>query len=192
MSMEAVLAKTVAISPDFDPALALGRIHGILSALIQHCKTRAAYIYTGCFTCELQIHSRGNAFVPPVVPDYEAKAELLRTWELVQAVDVPGGALISQSLPPAVSEPHHLHLTKTAEPFISPSAVQPMEPLTPLLSWIIIAPFALCCALNICYNVFWKVLPIVTLMFQFFFFLHFAVFALMFSVAFCMIVLISC
>lgn len=192
MSMEALLARTVAHSPDFDPTLALGRIHGILSALIQHCKTRAAYLYTGCFTCELQISSQGNAFVPPVVPDYEAKAELVRVWKLVRAVEAPGGALISQSLPPAVSEPHHLHLTKTAEPFTSPNVVQPLEPFAPLLSWTIFAPFALCCALNICYNVFWKILPIVTLIFQIFFFLYFAVFALMFSVTFCTMVLTSC
>ena len=95
MSMERALATTLVNSPDFDPALALGRIHNILSALIQHCKTRAGYLYTGFFACELQIRSGGTACVPPVALDRETKAELLKVWELVRETDAPGEAPIS-------------------------------------------------------------------------------------------------
>ena len=90
MSMEDFLRTTMSNSPGFDQALALGRIHSILSALIEYCRTRAAHLYTGCFTCELQIRSQGNAFVSPVTSNPEAEAELLRVWELVQATDVSG------------------------------------------------------------------------------------------------------
>ena len=90
MSMETVLTKVTERSPDFDPDLALGRIHSILSALIQHCKTRAGYLYTGCFACELQIRSGGNACVPPVTLSREAKGELLQVWKLVREVDASG------------------------------------------------------------------------------------------------------
>ena len=86
-------------SPDFDQALALGRIHSILSALMEHCRTRAAHLYTGCFTCELQIRSQGNAFVSPVAFNPEAEAELLRVWELVQATDVPGAETLMSARP---------------------------------------------------------------------------------------------
>ena len=192
MSLEHLLATAVAHAPNFDPASALGRIHSILSALIQHCSTRAAYQFMGCFTCELQILPQGNAFIPAVVPNFETKAELLRTWELLREIDIPDEDLVPQSLYPIVSEPHHLHLTKTAESFISPDAFQRPESIAPLLSRVVIAPFALCCALNICYNAFWKVLPIATLIFQIVFFLHFVVFALIFSAAFCTIILASC
>ena len=95
MSMERALATSLVNSPDFDPSLALGRIHNILSALIQHCKTRAGYLYTGCFTCELQIRSGGTACVPPVAVSREAKAELVKVWELVRQTDAPGEAPIS-------------------------------------------------------------------------------------------------
>ena len=193
MSMETLLATTVRYSPGFDPALALGRIHSILSALIQHCQTRVGYRYTGCFTCELQIRPQGNAYVPPVVPDYEAKAELLRMWELVRTMDVPDGALISESSSssPTVSEPHHLLLTKTTKPFIS-DALQPRESITHFLSWTMITPFALYFALKICYSVFWKILPIATLIFQIVFFFHFLFFAMIFCAIFCAAILLSC
>jgi hypothetical protein len=191
--MEGLLATAMAHSPDFDPAVALGRIHSILSALIQHCKTRAAYLYTGCFTCELQIRSGGNACVPPVVPDYEAKAKLSQIWKIVQAMDVPDETLVSQILPPIVSEPNHLPLIKkAAEPFVIPDASQPLESITHLLSWTIITPFALYCGFNVCSNIFWKILPVATLIFQVAFFLYFVVFVLMFSAILCRIALPSC
>jgi hypothetical protein len=76
MSMEAILETTAVHSPNFDPAFAMGRIHSILSALIQYCRTRAAYLYTGCFACELHIRPGGTALVPSVVPDIEVKMEL--------------------------------------------------------------------------------------------------------------------
>lgn len=190
--MEALLATTVSISPDFDQASALGRIHSILSALIEHCKTRAAYLYTGCFTCELQIHSEGNAFVPPVAPNREVKAELLRVWKLVQTTDIPGGVLISPSLPRVVPEPYQLRPTRTIHgPFIAPNAFQPREPSTPLLSWVIIVPFVLYCAFSICYDVYLKILPIATLIFQIFFFFHFVALALFFSLMLCSMILTS-
>jgi len=97
--MEDFLNTTVSKSPGFDQALALGRIHSILSALIEHCRTRPAYLYTGCFTCELQIRSQGNAFVSPIASDPEAEAELLRVWELVQAADVPGAETLVSAGP---------------------------------------------------------------------------------------------
>ena len=56
-------------------------------------------MYTGCFTCELQIRSQGNAFVSPVVFNPEAEAELLRVWELVQATDVPGAETLMSARP---------------------------------------------------------------------------------------------
>jgi len=191
MSMEGLLSTTVSNSPGFDQALALGRIHSILSALIEHCRTRAGYLYTGCFTCELQIHSQGNAFVPPVSPNNEAKAELLRVWELIQAKDVPSEALIFPSLPPLLSEPPQLRPTRTAEPFITPNALQPSESSTYLLSRAIVAPFALYCAFSICYDVYLKVLPIATLIFQIIFFFHFVAISLVFSLIFCSMVLAS-
>lgn len=189
--MESLLHTTTAHAPNFDPALALGRIHSILSALMQHCRTRAAYLYTGCFTCELQIRPWGNAFVPSVVPDNEAKMELLRMWELVREMDVPSGALIFSSLRPVVSEPNRLQLTRTAESSISPSpnAIKQTDSSTPLLSWTITFPFAMYFALSICYSIFWKILPIATLIFQIVFFLHFAAFALIFSAIFCAIII---
>jgi hypothetical protein len=99
MSMEDLLAMAMAHSPDFDPALALGRIHSILSALIRYCKTRAAYPDTDYFTCELQIRSGSDARVLPVAPDHKAMEELTSVWELVREMDVPAGALVSRSLP---------------------------------------------------------------------------------------------
>ena len=72
---EALLTTTIIHPPDFDPALALGRIRGILSTLIQYCMTRVGYLYAGCFTCGLEIRSRGIAGVLPVVPSRKAKAE---------------------------------------------------------------------------------------------------------------------
>ena len=146
--MGSLLATAVAFSPNFDQASALGRIHSILSALIEHCKTRAAH--SGCFTCELQIRSQGDAFVPPVVPDYEVKAELLQVWELVQETDISGGVPVSPSLPHVVPEPYELLPAMTIEPFITPNAFEPREPPAHLLSWLIAAPFSLFCALNIC------------------------------------------
>ena len=192
MSMETLLQTTVAHSPGFDPAFALGRIHSILSALIQHCKTRAAYLYTGSFTCELHIRPGGYAFVPPVVSDIDAKLELLRMWELVWGKDVPSGALAPRPLRPVVSEHYHLQLAKTAEPLTSLNVVQPIEYPAPVLSRIIVAPFILYIALNICYNIFWKILPIVTLLFQIVFILHFVTFALITSVTICVVVLTLC
>ena len=191
MSIETLLARTVAHAPDFDPAIALGRIHSILSALIQHCKTRAAYIYTGCFTCELQICPLGGAFVPAVVPDFEAKMELVRIWELVREMDVPSGVLVPRTSHPVVSEPHRLQLTRTAESLVFPDTIKPTESFTHLLSRTIIAPFAMYFALKLSYDIFWKVLPIATLIFQFFFFLLFALFSLIFSAIFCVTVLAS-
>ena len=190
--METLLATTKTHSPDFDPALALGRIHSILSALIQHCRTRAGYIYTGCYTCELQIHSQGNASVPLVVPNYKAKAELLQVWELVRTMEVPDRALVPRSSLPVVSESHHLQLTKAAGSLTTSDTLQPPESYTPLLSRTIIAPFVMYCALNICYNIFWKILPIATIIFQIVFFFHFVVSALIFCAIFCMIILLSC
>ena len=99
MSMERALETVRVKTPNFDPALALGRIHDVLSALIQHCKTRAGYLYTGCFTCELQIRSGGTACVPQVAVNREAKAELLQVWELVRQTDAPGKAPISPRRP---------------------------------------------------------------------------------------------
>ena len=193
MSMEAILDTTAAHAPNFDPAFAMGRIHSILSALIQYCRTRAAYLYTGCFTCELHIRPGGTALVPPVEPNSEAKMELLRVWRIVQEMDVPSVALISRPSHPVLSEPHHLQLVVTTGPFIPPDGIQPVEQSpAPLLSRTIIVPFALYISLNICYNVFWRILPIATLIFQIVFFLHFAVFALILSVMSCMIVLASC
>lgn len=191
MSVEDLLRTTVSNSPDFNQALALGRIHSILSALIEHCRTRAGYLYTGCFTCELQIRSQGNAFVPPVTPNNEAKAELLRAWDLIQATDIPAGALIFPPLPPLVSEPQQLRPMTAAEPFITPNAFQPRESSAYLLSRAIVAPFALYCAFSICYDVYLKILPIATLIFQIFFFFHFVAIALVFSLIFCSIVLTS-
>jgi len=180
MSMEDLLRTAVSNSPGFDQALALGRIHSILSALIEHCRTRAGYLYTGCFTCELQIRPQGNAFVPPVTPNNEAKAELLRAWQPIQAADVAGGAsLVFPSLPPLVSET------------IAPNASQPRESSAHLLSRAIVAPFALYCAFSVCYNIYLKILPIATLIFQIFFFLHFVAFALVFSLMFCWMILAS-
>lgn len=183
--MEALLQTTVAHSPNFDPALALGRIHSILTALMQHCRTTATYLYTGCYTCELHIRPCGNAFVPPVAPNIEAKEELLQMWELVREMGVPSGALISRSPHPAVSEPHRLQLTRTAGSSISPmNAIKQTESSAPLLYWTIVAPFAMYFALNICNDIFWKILPIATLTFQILFFLHFAVFSLIISTVF--------
>jgi len=190
MSMEDLLKTTVSNSPGFDQALALGRIHSVLSALIEHCRTRVAYLYTGCFTCELQIRSQGDAFVPPVASDPAAKAELLRAWELVQATDVPGGALIFPSLPPLVFEPQQLR-PETAEPFIAPNASRQRESSAYLLSRAIVAPFALYCAFTICYDVYFRILPIATLIFQIFFFFHFVAFSFIFSLIFCWVVLAS-
>lgn len=189
--MEDLLATTVSNSPDFDQALALGRIHSILSALIRHCRTRAAYLYTGCFTCELEIRSQGDAFVPPVLPNNEVKAELLRVWELIQATDVPGGALIFPSLPLLVSEPQQLYPTRTVESFIVSNAFQPREPSAPLLSWVIVVPFAMYCAFSICYGVYLKLLPIATLIFQIIFFFHFVGLSLLFSLILCSTILAS-
>lgn len=188
--MEAVLATTVANSPEFDQALALGRIHSILSALIGYCKTRAAYLRTGCFTCELQIRSQGSAFVPPLLLNTEAKAELLRVWGRVgQTTDVLGGVLVPPLLPPVVFEPRQLRLTRAAEPFITSDAFQSPEPRVSLLSWAIVAPFAFYCAFSICYDIFLKILPIATLIFQIIFFFHFAAFALLFFFILCAAVL---
>ena len=92
--MEAVLETTAAHAPNFDPAFAMGHIHSILSALIEYCRTRAAYLYTGCFACELHIRPGGTALVPPVEPNSEAKMELLRMWEIVRGMDVPSAAPI--------------------------------------------------------------------------------------------------
>ena len=192
MSMDALLATTVKHSPDFDRALALGRIHNILSALIQHCKTRVGYLYTGCYTCELRICSQGNAYVPLAVPNCETKAELSRIWDLVRTADVPTEALVPRSSLPVVSEPHRLQLVKIAGPLTTSNALQPLEFHTPLLSWTIITPFALCCALNVCYNVFWKILPIATLIFQIVFSFLFVVFTLTFCAVLCMIIYRFC
>lgn len=188
MSMEVVLATTVSHSPDFKPALALARIHNVLSALIQHCKTRAGYLRTGCFTCELKIRSQGNACVPPVAPNPKTKAELLQMWELVRETDFPSEGSDSSvsstsevSSPPPTNEDH--------EPF-TPEPSQPPESPTHLLSRIIIAPFALYCTFNIFYNVIWKISPITTI-FQIVFF-HLAVFVLIFSATSRMVVLFSC
>ena len=189
MSMEELLKTTVSNSPDFDQALALGRIHSILSALIEHCRTRAAYLYTGCFTCELQIRSQGNAFVPPVSSNPEAKAELLRAWELVQATDTPDGALIFPSLPPLIFEPQQLR-PAIAEPFIAPNAFRQRES-SYLLSRAIFAPFALYCAFTICYDIYFWILPIATLIFQIVFFFHFVTISFIFSLIFCWVVLAS-
>ena len=192
MSMETLLATTIAHSPTFDPALALGRIHDILSALIQHCSTRAAYLYTGCFTCELQIRSGGDAYVPPVVPDYSVRAELRQMWELVPSVtDTQSEDLVFPSLSPVISELHLPRLTEAAEPLTAPNILT-LPPLEYLISWTIIAPFALYCAFSICYDIFWKVLPIATFIFQIIFFFHFVFFSLIFSAMFCMAVLASC
>lgn len=149
MSMEALLQTTVENSLGFDPAVSLGRIHSILSALIQHCKTRAAYLYTGSFTCELHIRPGGHAFVSPVVPDIEAKLELLWMWELVWRMDVPSGALTSWSLPKLTvfgyctspscrGEPGHSHLQL----------------------WVFVASLIFWAAFDIYYNVFWEGRPI--------------------------------
>ena len=105
MSMETLLATTKTHSPDFDPALALGRIHSILSALIQHCRTRAGYLYTGCYTCELQIHSHGDIYVSLAAPNDEAKAELLQAWEPVRAMDAPDDANSGREKPDIKSLP---------------------------------------------------------------------------------------
>lgn len=51
-----------------------------------------------------------NAYVPPGVPNYEAKTDLLRVWDFVRATDVLDGILISRSSRPIVSEPYHLWL----------------------------------------------------------------------------------
>ena len=164
--MESLLATTIAFSPDFDQASALGRIHSILSALIEHCKTRPAYLYTGCFTCELQIRSQGDAFVLPVIPDYEVKAELLRVWELVQGTDISGGVPVSPSLPQVIPESYQLRPARAIEPSIAPNAFEPREPPAHLLSWAIVAPFALFCAFRIFYNIFLPIiLPIAFLVF---------------------------
>lgn len=191
MSMEDLLRTTVSNSPDFDRALALGRIHNILSALIEHCRTRAGYLYTGCFTCELQIRSEGNVYVPPVPPNNEVRAELRRAWELIQAVDVPYGTLIFPPLPPLVSEPQQLGPTIIAEHFIAPDTFQPRVPPPNLLSRAIVAPFALYCAFSICYEIYVKILPIATLIFQVIFFFHFVAIALVFSVILCSMILAS-
>ena len=177
--MEALLATTMTHSPDFDPALALGRIHGILSALIQHCKTRAGYLYTGCFTCELEIRSRGNACVPPVVVNRKAKAELLQVWKVAREMD---GALAPQRSPPLSPG---VRLAKTTGPSVASDVVfQPLGSASHLLSWTIIAPFALYCAFNIYHNVIWKILPIAAFIFQTVFF-PLALFVLLFSHIFC-------
>jgi hypothetical protein len=191
MSMEDLLTTTVSNSPDFDQALALGRIHSILSALIEHCRTRAGYLYTGCFTCELQIHSDGSAFVPPVPPNNEAKAELLRLWELLQATDVPDMALIFPSLPPLVSEHQPLHPTGTIEPLITPNPFRPRVSTAYILSRVVVGSFALYCAFTICYEVYFKVLPIATLIFQFFFFFLFLAVSIVVSFIFCCMVVTS-
>jgi hypothetical protein len=81
----------------------------------------------------------------------------------------------------------------TGGPFIPSDVDQPVEQsLAPLLSRTIIVPFVLYISLSICYNVFWRILPIATFVFHVVFFLLFAALALALSFTSCMMVLASC
>ena len=84
-----------------------------------------------------------GAYVPPAVPNYEAKMGLRQMWDLVRVMDVMGGTLIYRSSPPVVSEPHHLRV----ESLTTSNAPQPLafftHSTTRTLPWTVIAPFAL-------------------------------------------------
>ena len=67
---------------DFNSNVALGRIHGIFSALIQDFETRGCYRDDNeWFACELQIHSGGMADIFTVELDHDAAKELASAWE---------------------------------------------------------------------------------------------------------------
>ena len=135
--MEGLLATAMTHSRDFCPAFALGRIHNTLSALVRYCKASAAHSHTGDFTCELHIHSGGNACILPVAPDHKAIGELASVWELVRAKSVPDEALVPQPLPPIVSEPHHLWQVTTVKPSVA--LAQSPESAIHFPSWEVIA-----------------------------------------------------
>ena len=187
MSIEQLLATTVSHSPEFNQALALGRIHSILSALIEHCRTSAGYLCSECFTCELQIRSQGDVFVLSVPADNGVKAELLQAWGRIQGTDVLVAGLISPSPPPLVSEPRRLRSMWTTEPFVTPDPSRPQEPSVSFLSWVIAAPFIVYYTFSICHNIYLKILPIAIMIFEVFFFFCFVEFALLLSLMFCVL-----
>jgi hypothetical protein len=77
--MESVLRE--AEKRKFRGALALGRIHDILSALIRDCETRTTRRpYTKDFMGELQILPKGKIRILPVARDDEAMGELASAW----------------------------------------------------------------------------------------------------------------
>ena len=187
--MEQLLATTVSHSPDFNQALALGRIHGVLSALIEHCRTSAGRLHTGYLTCELRIRSQGDAFVLSV-PDNGVKEELLLAWARTGGTSHLGGGSLSppplvsgpQHLPlpppPLVSGPQHLPLLPTTGPHIALDPSQPRELSIHPLLWVVVFPFAVYFAFSIYEKFYSNVLPIATMIFQFVFFLFFVTFSL--------------
>ena len=188
MSTEQLLATAVSHSPDFDQALALGRIHGILSALVRHCRTRASYSYTGCFTCELQIRSQGGAFVPSVLPDNGVKTELLRAWGHIQGTDLLDGVPIAPSPSRFASEPRQVPLMWNTEPFITPDPLRPRgdrDPATYFLSWLVTTPFIIYFTFKLCNNIYLKILPMATWAFEIFFYFYFFGHVLMLSLMLC-------
>ena len=182
MSTQQLLATTVSHSPDFDRASALGRIHGVLSAVIEYYWTRAGYQYTGCFTCELQIRSQGGAFVLSVPPDNGVTTELLLAWSRTRGVDVLGGGLIHLPPPPLAPGPQH-HLPSMW--ITGPYPFRPWDPSTSTLFWVIVFPFAVYCAFSIYDKLYLNVLPIATMIFQYVFFFYFVAFSLSLPIMLC-------